>query len=229
MAERETARATAPEPQNRSSSAVEESLTPTPTERSLDAELIRRAQAGDQSAFELLVIKYQRKILRLLTRFLRDPAEIEDVAQETFIKAYRALNQFRGEAAFYTWLYRIAINAAKNHLASQNRRPTTSLDAAVNEEGETFDRIEHLSNYDTPESALATQQIAQAVQSVIQTLPEELATAITLREIDGLSYEDIAQAMECPVGTVRSRIFRAREAIAEVLRPLLDQRKGKRW
>ena len=228
MAERTPVRKSVPEVAGDRAPA-EDNLTPTPTERSLDAELIRRAQSGDQSAFELLVIKYQRKILRLLTRFLRDPAEIEDVAQETFIKAYRALHQFRGDAAFYTWLYGIAINAAKNLLASQSRRPTTSLDASINEEGETFDRIEHLSTHDTPESALATHQIAQAVQSVIQELPAELATAITLREIDGLSYEDIAQVMECPVGTVRSRIFRAREAIAERLRPLLDQRKGKRW
>lgn len=207
----------------------QEPLTPALSERELDAELVARAQQGDKKAFELLVIKYQRRIFRLLTRFIRDSAELEDVAQETFIKAYRALKQFRGEAAFYTWLYRIAINAAKNHLAGKSRRPSTTIDTLINEEGETFERSDHLIDINTPESELASRQIGETVNAVIDELPVELATAITLREIEGLSYEEIAQAMNCPVGTVRSRIFRAREAIAVRLKPLLNRRKNGRW
>src|SRR5690606_29119788 len=170
----------------------------------------------------------QRKILRLLSRFIRDPAEVEDVAQEAFIKAYRALPQFRGDSAFYTWLYRIAINTAKNHLSALGRR-TSSPSEYENEDGETFDETDNLSDINTPESMMATREIAETVNLAIEALPEELRTAIVLREIEGMSYEDIAQSMGCPIGTVRSRIFRAREAIAARLRPLLGTQEDKRW
>ena len=198
------------------------------SEREIDAELVARVQRGDKKAFELLMLKYQRKILRLLSRFIRDPSEIEDVAQEAFIKAYRALPQFRGESAFYTWLYRIAINTAKNHLVASGRRPSSPSEYE-NEDGETFDETDNLSDINTPESMLATREIAETVNLAIEALPEELRTAIVLREIEGMSYEDIAQSMGCPIGTVRSRIFRAREAIAARLRPLLDTQDDKRW
>jgi len=198
------------------------------SERDIDAELVARVQRGDKKAFELLMLKYQRKILRLLSRFIRDPSEIEDVAQEAFIKAYRALPQFRGESAFYTWLYRIAINTAKNHLVASGRRPSSPSEYE-NEDGETFDETDNLSDINTPESMLATREIAETVNLAIEALPEELRTAIVLREIEGMSYEDIAQSMGCPIGTVRSRIFRAREAIAARLRPLLDTQDDKRW
>lgn len=197
-------------------------------DREIDQQLVERAQHGDKRAFELLVEKYQRKLGRLLSRFIRDPAEIEDVAQEAFIKAYRALPSFRGESAFYTWLYRIGINTAKNFLVSQGRRAptTTEFDS---EEAEGFEAADQLRDINTPENMLMSKQVAEAVNKVMDTLPEELKIAITLREIEGLSYEDIADMMNCPIGTVRSRIFRAREAIAEKLRPMLGTDKDTRW
>jgi RNA polymerase sigma-70 factor (ECF subfamily) len=198
------------------------------SERDVDAELVARVQRGDKKAFDLLVLKYQRKILRLLGRMIRDPSEIEDVAQEAFIKAYRALPQFRGESAFYTWLYRIAVNTARNWLASAGRRPSTP-NAIENEDGETFNETDNLTDISTPEAMVASREIAETVNKVIDGLPEELRTAIVLREIEGMSYEDIAQSMDCPIGTVRSRIYRAREAIAAQLRPLLDTDAERRW
>nr|WP_277990200.1 RNA polymerase sigma factor RpoE [Pandoraea sp. LA3] len=198
------------------------------SEREIDQALVERVQKGDKAAFELLVAKYHRKIIRLVSRLVRDAAEVEDVTQEAFIKAYRALPQFRGESAFYTWLYRIAVNTAKNHLATQGRRAPTSTEANA-EEAETFAEADQLRDINTPESMLMSKQIAQTVNTAMEALPDELRTAITLREIEGLSYEEIAEAMGCPIGTVRSRIFRAREAIASRLRPLLDTPDGKRW
>ena len=198
------------------------------SDREIDRQLVARAQAGDKRAFELLVEKYQRKLARLLSRFIRDPAEVEDVTQEAFIKAYRALPAFRGDSAFYTWLYRIGINTAKNYLMAMGRRAPTSTEVEA-EEAEGFDEGEQLRDINTPESLLLSNEIAQTVNSTIEQLPEELRTAIQMREIEGMSYEDIAKAMDCPIGTVRSRIFRAREAIAEQLRPLLWTRKDKRW
>jgi len=198
------------------------------TEREIDQLLVERVQRGDKKAFELLVIKYQRKLMRLVSRLVRDQAEAEDVVQEAFIKAYRALPQFRGDSAFYTWLYRIGINTAKNYLVTQGRRAPTSTEADV-EEAETFDDGDRLRDINTPESLLATKQIAQTLNIAMDELPEELRMAITLREIEGLSYDEIAESMGCPIGTVRSRIFRAREAISEKLRPLLDTALDKRW
>ena len=198
------------------------------SDREIDRQLVERAQRGDKRAFELLVEKYQRKLARLLSRFIRDPAEVEDVTQEAFIKAYRALPAFRGDSAFYTWLYRIGINTAKNYLMAMGRRAPTSTEVEA-EEAEGFEEGEHLRDINTPESVLLSNEIAETVNSTIEQLPEELRTAIQLREIEGMSYEDIAQVMNCPIGTVRSRIFRAREAIAERLRPLLGTRKDKRW
>lgn len=197
-------------------------------DREIDQQLVERAQHGDKRAFELLVIKYQRKLARLLSRFIRDSAEVEDVAQEAFIKAYRALPSFRGESAFYTWLYRIGINTAKNYLVAQGRRAPTITEFSP-EDAENFEDGGELRDINTPENELMTKQIGQTVNSAMAALPEELRTAITLREIEGLSYEEIAEVMNCPIGTVRSRIFRAREAIAEKLRPLLDTQKDKRW
>jgi RNA polymerase sigma-70 factor, ECF subfamily len=198
------------------------------SERDIDAELVARVQRGDKKAFDLLVMKYQRKIMRLLSRMIRDHSEIEDVAQEAFIKAYRALPQFRGESAFYTWLYRIAINTARNWLASSGRRPSAPT-ALENEDGETFNEADNLSDISTPESMVASREIAETVNAAIDALPEELRTAIVLREIEGMSYEDIAQSMGCPIGTVRSRIFRAREAVAARLRPMLGNDADRRW
>ena len=198
------------------------------SERDVDQQLVQRVQRGEKAAFDLLVIKYQRKIFRLLSRLIRDPAEVEDVAQEAFIKAYRALPNFRGDSAFYTWLYRIAINTAKNWLVSQGRRAPTSTEADI-EEAETFDDGEQLRDLNTPDAMLLTKQVANAVNRAIEQLPEDLKTAIVLRELEGLSYEEIAETMNCPIGTVRSRIFRAREAIAEELRPVLDTTKDQRW
>ena len=198
------------------------------SERDIDQQLVERVQRGDKAAFDLLVVKYQRKIFRLLSRLIRDAAEIEDVAQEAFIKAYRALPHFRGDSAFYTWLYRIAINTAKNYLVSQGRRAPTSTPTDI-EDAETFDDGDHLRDLNTPDSMLVTKQVGEAVNRAIDQLPEDLRTAIVLRELEGLSYEEIAESMQCPIGTVRSRIFRAREAIALELRPILDTAKDKRW
>jgi RNA polymerase sigma-70 factor (ECF subfamily) len=197
-------------------------------DREVDQQLVERAQRGDKQAFGLLVTKYQRKLARLLSRFIRDPGEVEDVAQEAFIKAYRALPSFRGDSAFYTWLYRIGINAAKNYLVAMGRRaPTTTEHDA--EDAESFEDGDQLRDINTPENMLMSKQVATVVNTAMNELPEELRTAITLREIEGLSYEEIAEIMNCPIGTVRSRIFRAREAIAEKLRPMLDISKDKRW
>ena len=198
------------------------------SERDIDRELVARAQRGDKRAFELLVEKYQRKLARLLSRFIRDPAEVEDVAQEAFIKAYRALPAFRGDSAFYTWLYRIGINTAKNYLVAMGRRAPTTTDIEA-EDAEGFEDGDQLRDLNTPENEMMSRQVAETVNQTLQELPEELRTAITLREIEGLSYEEIANIMNCPIGTVRSRIFRAREAIAERLRPLLGTPEGRRW
>jgi RNA polymerase sigma-70 factor (ECF subfamily) len=198
------------------------------SEREVDQQLVERAQRGDKRAFGLLVAKYQRKLGRLLSRFIRDPAEVEDVTQEAFIKAYRALPSFRGDSAFYTWLYRIGINTAKNYLVALGRRPATFTELE-NEDGEAYEDIERQPDPSTPETELMSRQVFDTVNATLQELPEELRTAITLREIEGLSYEDIASIMNCPIGTVRSRIFRAREAIAARLRPQLDIGKDRRW
>jgi RNA polymerase sigma-70 factor (ECF subfamily) len=197
-------------------------------DREVDRLLVERAQRGEKHAFEMLVSKYQRKLARLLSRFIRDPAEVEDVAQEAFIKAYRALPSFRGDSAFYTWLYRIGINTAKNHLLSSGRRVPSVAEFHSGDQ-EDFETDNSPPDMNTPESALMTKEIAQTVTDAIASLPEELRTAIQLREIEGLSYEEISAAMNCPIGTVRSRIFRAREAIAEKLRPLLETSGDKRW
>ncbi len=197
-------------------------------EREIDQQLVERVQRGDQRAFTLLVEKYQRKLGRLLGRMIRDQAEVEDVVQEAFIKAYRALPNFRGDSAFYTWLYRIGINTAKNHLVAMGRRPRLSNEVEI-EDAENFEDANELRTQDTPETELMGKQIAQTVNNAMEALPKELKTAITLREIEGLSYEEIADLMNCPIGTVRSRIFRAREAIAEKLRPLLDTKADQRW
>ncbi|MGW8183506.1 MAG: RNA polymerase sigma factor RpoE [Burkholderiales bacterium] len=198
------------------------------SDREVDQKLVERAQRGDKQAFDLLVSKYQRKLARLLSRFIRDAAEVEDVTQEAFIKAYRALPTFRGDSAFYTWLYRIGINTAKNYLVAMGRRAPTSTDVDT-EEAEGFEGGEQLRDLNTPENELMSRQVAENVNQTLAELPEELRTAITLREIEGLSYEDIANIMNCPIGTVRSRIFRAREAIATKLRPLLGTRTDRRW
>ncbi|MEN9764489.1 MAG: hypothetical protein RL397_444 [Pseudomonadota bacterium] len=199
-------------------------------DREADQVLVSRVQAGDQGAFNLLVLKYQRKVLRLVSRLIRDPAEVEDVVQEAFIKAYRALPQFRGDSAFYTWLYRIAVNTAKNHLVSLGKQPIPMTDLTSDEEDtESFDSGAVVVDNQTPESLLLSRQIAETVNRSIEALPPDLRAAITLREIEGLSYEEIAEAMNCPIGTVRSRIFRAREFIAAELRPLLDTPENKRW
>jgi len=198
------------------------------SERDVDRQLVERAQRGDKRAFGLLVEKYQRKLGRLLARFIRDPAEVEDVTQEAFIKAYRALPAFRGDSAFYTWLYRIGINTAKNYLMALGRRAPTSTEVEAGD-AESFEDGEQLRDINTPESMLLSAEIARTVNATIEELPEELRTAIQLREIEGMSYEDIARVMDCPIGTVRSRIFRARETIAERLRPLLETRKDQRW
>lgn len=186
----------------------------------IDKALVERVQRGDKAAFDMLVLKYQHKLAKLISRYIRDPAEVLDVAQEAFLKAYRALPNFRGESAFYTWLYRIAINTAKNHLVAQGRRPPDGdIDSS---EAEQYDGASDLKDYATPERLLLRDEIERTVIQAIEELPEDLRSAITLRELEGLSYEDIAEAMDCPIGTVRSRIFRAREAINRQLEPLLD-------
>ncbi|SFU52774.1 RNA polymerase, sigma-24 subunit, RpoE [Nitrosomonas eutropha] len=199
------------------------------SDREIDQQLVERVQQGDKRAFDLLVIKYQRRLARLLSRFVRDPAEVEDITQETFIKAYRALASFRGDSAFYTWLYRIGVNTAKNFLVSQGRKQPVTITGFDAEDAENFEGADQLREVNTPESELMGKQVAQTVNQALEALPEELRTAITLREIEGLSYEEIADIMNCPIGTVRSRIFRAREAVADKLRPLLGTDKSKRW
>jgi RNA polymerase sigma-70 factor (ECF subfamily) len=189
-------------------------------EQRVDQELVERVQRGDKKAFDILVLKYQHKIIKLISRYVRDQDEVQDVAQEAFIKAYRALAGFRGESAFYTWLYRIAINTAKNHLVAMGRRPPGSdVDA---EDAVLFDGDSALKESDTPERLALKDEIEQTILTAIDELPEDLRTAITLREMEGMSYEEIALAMDCPIGTVRSRIFRAREAIDKRLEPLLE-------
>jgi RNA polymerase sigma-70 factor, ECF subfamily len=201
------------------------------TDPDVDALLVDRARRGDKAAFEMLVVKYQRRIERLISRMVRDVDLVQDVAQETFIRAYRAMPQFRGDSAFYTWLYRIAINTAKKTLVDLKRDPVVSEGSLQSgDDGEeTSRRDNELTDGETPEALLASKEIAAAVNSAIDGLSEDLRQAITLREIEGLSYEEISDLMNCPIGTVRSRIFRAREAIAAKLRPLLDTRKGERW
>jgi len=197
-------------------------------DREADRILVERVQAGDKQAFGLLVTKYQRKLARLVSRMVRDPAEVEDIVQDSFIRAYKALPNFRNDSAFYTWLYRIGINTAKNWLVTHGRRAqlTSTTDG---EDAENYDEPELLRNNETPERLLMTKQIGETVNAVVEALPEDLRTALTLREIEGLSYEEIADVMDCPIGTVRSRIFRARDAIALKLRPLLDTTAEKRW
>ena len=190
-------------------------------ERNLDQELVERVQSGEKAAFDILVRKYEHKLANVISRYIHDPSEVLDVAQDAFIKAYRALPNFRGDSAFYTWLYRIAINTAKNHLVAASRRPPKDdVDA---QEAEQFDAGSGLKEYATPERLALRSELAQAIQDAIEALPEELRVAIVLRELEGLSYEEIASAMECPIGTVRSRIFRARDAIDKKIRPLLDE------
>jgi len=184
-----------------------------------DKELVRRVKKGDKHAFDLLFLRYQHKIVNLVARYLRDPEEVEDVAQEAFIKAFRALPRFRGDSAFYTWLYRIAINTAKNHLVARSRRPPgTDVDV---EDAEFMDGTDALKESESPEAALARDELSEAIDEAIRALPDDLRSAVTLREFDGLSYEQIAEVMDCPVGTVRSRIFRAREAIDKAIQPVL--------
>ncbi len=201
-----------------SASGAQESGAPS------DLLLVQRVQKGEKGAFDLLVRKYQHKVVALVGRFVRTPEEAEDVAQEAFVKAYRALKNFRGDSAFYTWLYRIAVNTAKNHLVAQGRQ--VSVVDAETEDAEQFAGADGLREYDTPEGVLLSKELAEHIDGALRDLPEDLRTAVTLREFEGLSYDEIAQVMDCPVGTVRSRIFRAREAIAKVLAPLLDQEKS---
>jgi RNA polymerase sigma-70 factor (ECF subfamily) len=198
------------------------------SEREIDQEWVRRVQHGDKHAFDFLVKKYQRRLARLLSRFVRDPAEVEDVTQEAFVKAYRALPGFRGESAFYTWLYRIGINTAKNYLVAAKQRPILSADFE-DEDGDKTSAGEQIPDLNTPETEYMNRQIVETVNQAVTALPEDLRTAITLREMEGLSYEDIAIAMDCPIGTVRSRIFRARDAISAQLKPLLTPAQNKRW
>lgn len=203
-----------------------------PTSADSDLAIVRRVQQGDRRAFDLLVIKYQRRVERLIARFVRDTDLVQDIAQEAFIRAYRALPQFRGESAFYTWLYRIAVNTAKKQLMTLGRDPVITESALADrrdEDDETSGRQLEQRDDETPEAVLASKEVARVVNEAIDALSEDLRQAIVLREIEGLSYEEIALAMNCPVGTVRSRIFRAREAIAQRLRPVLDRRGGQRW
>lgn len=198
-------------------------------DREADRILVERVQAGDKQAFGLLVAKYQRKLGRLVARMVRDSAEVEDIVQDSFIRAYRALPGFRNDSAFYTWLYRIGVNTAKNWLVTHGRRALATSTVESEEDGEGQSAPEPLRDSDTPERLLMTKQIGQTVNAAMEALPEDLRTAISLREIEGMSYEDIARVMDCPIGTVRSRIFRARDAISAKLRPLLDAAPDKRW
>ena len=198
------------------------------SDREIDLQLVERVREGDKRAFGLLVEKYRRRVIRLLSRMVRNPEDLEDIAQETFIKAYRALPQFRGDAAFYTWLYRIAVNTAKNFLIARGKAMRTVSDHAANDDDEPDERLV-AQDISTPESELLSKQVAIAVTEAVDALPEELRQAITLREMEGLSYEEIAETMDCPIGTVRSRIFRAREAISSKLRPILGTPDDKRW
>jgi RNA polymerase sigma-70 factor (ECF subfamily) len=209
----------------------DESVQPTEVKAiDSDAPLVERAVAGDKKAFELLVIKYQRRIQRLIGRMVRDVDLVEDIAQETFIRAYRALAQFRGDAQFYTWLYRIAVNTAKKSLMDLKRNPTVSENSFKSDDDDETSPLENeLTSSETPDAVLASKEIAQIINTALEALPEELRQAITLREIEGLSYEEISEAMNCPIGTVRSRIFRAREAISLKVKPLLENQSGKRW
>jgi RNA polymerase sigma-70 factor, ECF subfamily len=193
-----------------------------PGDSTTDDDLVRRVQQGDKSAFDVLVLKYQYRIVKLVSRYVRDPSDALDVAQEAFLKAYRALPRFRGDSAFYTWLYRIAINTAKNHLTALARRPV-EVELGADENGERYSLDAFRSELETPERLLLTDEIRDTIGAAVAALPDDLREAIVLREVDGLSYEDIAQAMDCPIGTVRSRIFRAREAIDQRLKPLLEQ------
>ena len=193
-----------------------------------DQELVDRAKNGDLKAFDLLVLKYQRRVFRLISRVIKNNSEVEDVAQERFIKAFRAIHQFRGDSAFYTWLYRIAVNTAKNYLFSKGKRPIALSELKKSEDSDSFDMLDAVSN-ENPEGNMAGLQIAEAVNKAVKKLPDELSAAVVLREMDGLSYEEIAEVMNCPIGAVRSRIFRAREAIAQELRPLLETQGNKRW
>ena len=204
------------------------------TESDADALLVERVKRGDVKAFEMLVVKYQRRIERLIGRMVRDVDLVEDIAQESFIRAYRALPQFRGESAFYTWLYRIAVNTAKKQLMELKRDPLVFQSQMKSSDDDETSSSERELNFnaadtETPEAVLASKEIAQAVNAAMDALPEELRMAITLREIEGMSYEEIAQALECPIGTVRSRIFRAREAISGRIKPMLERQTGKRW
>ncbi|MDB5752560.1 MAG: polymerase sigma factor RpoE [Ramlibacter sp.] len=204
---------------------------PPPSPSDTDLQLVERTVAGDQKAFELLVIKYRRRIERLIGRMVRDSDLVEDIAQETFIRAYRALAQFRGEAQFYTWLYRIAVNTAKKALVDMRRDPVVSESSLKggDDDDETSGVENELTTSETPETVLAAKEIAATVNAAMEALPDELRQAVTLREIEGLSYEEIAEVMNCPIGTVRSRIFRAREAISAKVRPMLENQSGKRW
>ena len=206
-------------------------VTPPSLPADSDLQLVERTVAGDQRAYELLDTKYQRRIERLIGRMVRDTDLVQDIAQETFIRAYRALHQFRGDAQFYTWLYRIAVNTAKKALMDMKRNPVISENAlrGGDDEDETSRVDNELTTEETPETVLAAQEIARVVNAAMEALPEDLRQAVTLREIEGLSYEEISLAMNCPIGTVRSRIFRAREAISAKVRPLLDKQSGKRW
>ena len=200
---------------------------PVNPDRAVDQKLVEKAQKGDKKAFGMLVEKYQRRLNRLLSRMVRDQSEIEDIVQDSFIKAYRAINNFRGDSAFYTWLYRIGINTAKNHLVKLGKRPKAMNDVEI-EEIENFEDAPDLRSHETPESSMMSREIVASVNQTIEALPNELKEAISLREMDGLSYGEIADLMNCPIGTVRSRIFRAREVIAEKLKPLIENT-NKRW
>lgn len=221
---------TQPESEIEPGSETDADAGPRPGE--VDFQLVQRTVAGDQKAFELLVIKYQRRIERLIGRMVRDVDLVEDIAQETFIRAYRALHQFRGDAQFYTWLYRIAVNTAKKTLVDMRRDPTiteSALRRSSDDDDETYRAGNEPTTDETPETVLAASEIAAAVNAAMEALPAELRQAVTLREIEGLSYEEIAEVMNCPIGTVRSRIFRAREAISARVKPMLDNQSGKRW